>query len=456
MTNQELEKENERLRRENERLKDENESIKKEKARIEKEFEKTRKEFDEFKANHTITVENLRKAMHIKPNSKQAPTLAGAKKGHVGYSRRIPERIDHIIPLNLLNCPECGMRLHGKTQEIRSRHVTDIKLITDAKTTRYDIHRKYCRNCKKLVEPDVPNALPHARFGLNLMLLIMYLRLGLRLPGNKVCDYLLTLYRVSISEGEIVHILKQLALAYGDYYTQLEKIVKLSRVKHSDSTGWRVNGKNYFAWVFIACGVVIYKIRKRNNHKVPLSVFGTKQKGNILVVDRFAAFRTLAQKSGFLLQVCWSHLLQDSKELAKAFGGEGRYVHKKLKNIYSLAKGLNHKGTPEQVDQLQAEVFNLTRKHYTHITIRRFINTLWEKELDNLFRFVTDPEVASTNNISERELRALVIIRKISNGSRSARGANATALLLSIVQTLRFNKQNVLEGLQTIIRPSGY
>ena len=445
------------LKKENYRMEHEKREIEHEKLGIEHEKRKLEKEFEEFKANHTITIENLRKAMHIKGNSKSSPAVAGAKKGHKGYSRHIPERIDHIVSLNPRNCPDCGMRLHGKTQEIRSRHVTDIKLVTDAKTTRYDIHRKYCTNCKKLVEPDVPNVLPHARFGLNIMLLIMYLRLGLRLPGNKVCDYLLTLYRVSISEGEIVHVLKQLALAFGDYYAHLERIVKLARVKHSDSTGWRVNGKNYFAWVFIACGVVLYKIRKRNNHKVPLSVFGTKQKGNVLVVDRFSAFRTLAQKTGLLIQVCWSHLLQDSKELAKAFGAEGRYVHKKLKEIYAIAKSLNHKGIPEHVDQLQAEIFNLTRKHYTHITVRRFINTLWEKELDNLFRFVTDPEVDSTNNISERELRALVIIRKISNGSRSPRGANATALLLSIVQTLRFNKQNVLEGLQAILKsPSGY
>jgi hypothetical protein len=61
------------------------------------------------------------------------------------------------------------------------------------------------------------------------------------------------------------------------------------------------------------------------------------------------------------------------------------------------------------------------------------------------------------NNNSERELRALVIIRKISNGSRSRRGANATALLLSVVQTLRFNQKNILKGLHQILNsPSGY
>ncbi len=70
---------------------------------------------------------------------------------------------------------------------------------------------------------------------------------------------------------------------------------------------------------------------------------------------------------------------------------------------------------------------------------------------DNSFRFITNQEVASTDNINERELRAFVIIRKTSNRSGSPRVANATAILLSIVQTLRFNKKNILHGLQEIV-----
>ncbi|MBU2637997.1 MAG: IS66 family transposase, partial [Nanoarchaeota archaeon] len=59
--------------------------------------------------------------------------------------------------------------------------------------------------------------------------------------------------------------------------------------------------------------------------------------------------------------------------------------------------------------------------------------------------------------ISERELRALVIIRKISNGSRSRKGANITATLLSVIQTLRRRQENVLTGLESILKnPSGY
>ena len=109
------------------------------------------------------------------------------------------------------------------------------------------------------------------------------------------------------------------------------------------------------------------------------------------------------------------------------------------------------------VEQLKAEVFQLTLRRYNHSTIRKFVNNLYYRDGNDLFRFTTDPEIDPTNNISERELRALVIIRKISNGSRSTRGANATAMLLSIIQTLRFKKENVLEGLQKILKnPSGY
>lgn len=443
------------LEKENERLKRELDKTKHEKEQIEKEFDATKKEFEEFKAKHNSTVSQLQKALKIKIDKKTEVKKLGAPVGHKGYARHIPERIDVIKALIPEECPDCGTQL-GETQEVRSRYLTDIKLTSKVKTTRYDIHRKYCKKCKKLVEKPIPNALPHARFGLNLMLLIMYLRLGLRLPCNKICEFLLTIYSLKISEGEVIHVMKQLAREYGDYYVKLENMLKLARVKHTDSTSWRVNGKNYFAWVFIAAGVVLYKIRKRNNSRVPLSVFGTKQKGNTLVIDRHSALRALAKKAGFLLQLCWAHILADSKELAKNFGSEGKYVHKHLKQVYQLATNIE-KGLPEHIDALKGEIFLLTQRHYKSTIIRRFVNNLWNRDRENLFRFVTDPDVASTNNISERELRALVIIRKISNGSRSPRGANATALLLSIVQTLRFQKKNILNGLSEILNsPSEY
>jgi len=151
-------------------------------------------------------------------------------------------------------------------------------------------------------------------------------------------------------EGEIPRILTQLTCEYGVYYVHLEKLVRAARVKYADSTSWRIKGKNYVAWVFIAAGIVLYKIRKSTSHKTPLQVLGKALKGMSLVVDRHSAYRMLARKAGYLLQLCWSHILEDSRELKRAFGSEGKYVHGNLKRIFALAKSLSHKATQEQVD----------------------------------------------------------------------------------------------------------
>jgi len=117
---------------------------------------------------------------------------------------------------------------------------------------------------------------------------------------------------------------------------------------------------------------------------------------------------------------------------------------------------LNHEGSEEMVEQLKGEIIELLDRHYKSLTVWKFVKRI-NRDIESLFRFVTDSEIDATNNISERELRTLVIIRKISNGSRSRRGANASVMLLSVIQTLRFQKKNVLKGLCDIINnPSCY
>lgn len=433
------------LEEENLKLKEE---LKKAKEEI-KRLKKIEKKFEEFKCKHSHTVDELRKALNIKADLKRVSKQPGAKKGHKFYRRVIPARIDYIKELKLNKCPVCGSALNN-IQEKRERVVTDIKLITFAKTTKYIIPRSYCKKCKKIVEAEVPNALPHAKYGLNIMLLIMYLRVGLSLPINKINAYFWDFYQIKIGKGEIVSILKQLVRVFGDYYEHLEHVLKKAAVKHTDTTSWRINGRKYHAWVFVAYGVVLYKIRKHNNSKVAIAFFGKTQKGMVLVIDRFSALRALAEKLGFLLQLCWSHILADSKNLKKNFGAEGAYVHRKLKEIYALAKGLNHKGTIEMVEQLKAEVFQLTLRHYRHSSVRKFVNNLFFRDAENLFRFVTNPAIDSTNNISERLLRALVLLRKITHGSRNTSGAHTTAILFSVVQTLRINNSELFDGLKKI------
>ena len=100
-----------KLREEINRLKQKLDKVTKEKQRIEDEKQRIEKEFEEFKAKHNCTVENLKQAMHLKPNLYARKIGLGAKKGHKAYIRKMPERFDYVKESVLDNCPECNHKL---------------------------------------------------------------------------------------------------------------------------------------------------------------------------------------------------------------------------------------------------------------------------------------------------------------------------------------------------------
>ena len=371
----------------------------------------------------------------IKRDVKEEPKQSGQKEGHIGYSRHIAERIDEIKEHKLDTCPICGEPV-SNTQEMRERVVEDIEQ-PKTKNTKHLIHRCYCKNCNKIVEPEIDEALPNARFGLRLMMLVLILKLDCRIPSNKVTSLLSSVFGIKISDGEIYNILKQLSEALGDYYSELKKRIKEALVKNIDETSWRINGKNYWLWIFINKEVALYVVRKRRSSKVPIEILGN-QEGKTIISDRYSAYNELAKESGCEQQVCWTHLLRNSKDLVEHYS-EAKYIHKRMKYIYRKAK----KNKISKEDLLNWIDLIASRK-YRSIEVYKFVKSVCKNHMEDLFRFVDNPQIDSTNNLAERGIRTGVVIRKISGGSRSENGAEITGRLLSVLQTAKLQSDNPL------------
>jgi transposase-like protein len=395
-------------------------------------------EFEEFKR----VLKEKSKPDFIKEDVKEEPKTSGQKEGHVGYSRHVPERIDEVKEHKLDRCPNCG-GVVSDTQEIRERVVTDIPE-TRAKNTKHRFHRCYCGNCDKLVEPEFYDALPNARFGLKLMILILILKLDCRIPSNKVVSILDSVFGVKISDGEVYNILRQLSEAFGDYYKELEQKIKDALAKHIDETSWRINGKNNWLWIFINKEVALFVVRKKRSSKVPIEILGD-QEGKTIIDDRFSAYTELAKVSGCEQQICWAHLLRNSKDLAKHYK-EAKYIHKRMKHIYNKAK------EGEKKENLLHWMDLIASRSYRSSEVYKFVKSVCRNHRENLFRFVDNPEIESTNNMAERGLRHAVVIRKISNGSRSEDGAEITAKLLSVLQTVKLQTNNPYEGILNLLQ----
>lgn len=74
-----------------------------------------------------------------------------------------------------------------------------------------------------------------------------------------------------------------------------------------------------------------------------------------------------------------------------------------------------------------------------------------QKCRDKLLVFVTRRDVPPTNNISERRLRPSVMFRKVTNGFRSAWGAQAYAAICSVIDTGMLRGMTAFAAIRTCL-----
>ena len=70
----------------------------------------------------------------------------------------------------------------------------------------------------------------------------------------------------------------------------------------------------------------------------------------------------------------------------------------------------------------------------------------------HLLRFLQDPNLEPSHNRAERALRLCVIIRKVSQCSKSDEGAEAQSAFQSILATLARRGKSMVEGLASVVR----
>ena len=73
------------------------------------------------------------------------------------------------------------------------------------------------------------------------------------------------------------------------------------------------------------------------------------------------------------------------------------------------------------------------------------------KHRHELFVFLSDPAVPATNNLAERSLRPAVVARKLSWGTRSAKGSDTKMGLMSLFGTWQGQGKTLLESCRQLL-----
>jgi transposase len=388
----------------------------------------------------------------VKPNAKSRPQKPRKKRPH-GFARKRQAPTETVVHAPQA-CSCCGRKLSGgwvhRTREVIELPEAPIRVIA------HQILGRYCGICGKreIASGDLSDCvIGKSRLGIRLMSLIAYLDTQCRMSVRTIKRLLEGLYGLTLSVGEICTVLNKVAEKGKPTYEQLLTRLRASGVVNADETGWRENGKNGYAWSFSTPEMHYFVCQRNRSSAVVKEVLGNTF-ASTLVTDFYSAYHYHILGPH---QYCWPHLLRDIHALKEQYP-QDKQVQAFAQDVYALykeAKEYSHPSVFARQKKRRAfeeRIRKLAEEHLGEDRPERVLAERIHKRSRGLFVFVEKLDVPSDNNAAERSLRPLVVMRKVSGGTRSEAGSTTVAVLMSLFTTWHAQKKDALLTCQQMLR----
>ena len=448
-----------------ERLRAENQQLRREKAALEKRV--AHLEADLAALKELLETAQRRGKRQATPFSKGEPQAApkkpGRKAGHPAAHRAIPDQVDRTEEAPLPPaCPACGGQV--VEDDVQAQYQIDIPRPIPVSVTQFNIHVGHCATCGQRLQgrhaeqtSDATGAAA-VQIGPNALGLAAELKHGIGVPFGKVARILSTATDLELNRSTLARASQRLARKCGPTYARLVLRLRQAAVTHVDETGWKVGGHSAWLWVFTndEISLALRVIDPSRAHEV---VEGTRNVGKdyagVLVSDcsRSVAYDplTCAQSK------CVAHLLRHCKEMQELKSGRAVQFTRDLAHLLHGAMTLKARraqysahGYAVACGRLEAALDRLLDRHLTDPDNARFAKTL-RKQRPRLLTFLYHAAVPPTNNAAERELRPAVVARKTGGCNRTDAGAQAHAVLASVLRTCQKQGFDPVEVLKYLL-----
>lgn len=393
----------------------------------------------------------LEKSGSSKPTGKKQ----GGQPGHTGYKRKFYSagQVSTTIDLHPKICPDCSGTTFSQTPvSVEIRQVIELPEMLDV--IQYQIYTCKCSCCGKSVRANVSKEAERG-FGPRLMGFLTMLKAEGHLSKRKICTIVEHL-GIRISLGALCNIYKLATNLPKKSHEIVQDHVLNNRKFNADETSWRVMNKKYWAWIGATLSATFFKIDPSRSAQAYQRIFQGFE--GILTTDSYGAYN---QHMG-CKQSCLAHIDRYFVKMSESPGIDGSFgkiLEEQLDQVFGLWKEFKDDKIPREelqqrvtdpienirVTLMLASQKTKNRKHraLAHDLLNRF-ETLWT--------FVLEEGLEPTNNLAERGLRPLVILRKLSNGSQSEWGAVLIERLMTVTCTLRQNSKNLFKFLTEIFK----
>ena len=306
----------------------------------------------------------------------------------------------------------------------------------------YRRHEYHCPHCAKDFQGRGDLELPGSHLGPRIRSLVCFSRAYLGISLEKSCTLLSEWFGIGLSRaGALGH------LGWGSRLTapvvkELLSLLQKAPVVQADETGWRINGRNVWAWCFRNPEIAVFLIDRRRSAQVITEALGESLRG-VLVTDFYAAYNRIECRK----HRCLTHLLRELHRLREKLPASD--VQSFIQPLMTLLKdaialdGLRDSLDPSKFESRHQDikvrfVEMLLECESKHPDCRR----IWERlhrHADDLLTFLTEKDVPPHNNGSEKDIRSVAAARSDGGVNRTEWGARAFANLKSVVRTCQKN-----------------
>lgn len=395
------------------------------------------------------------------------PKTPGRKSGeqHGAHGHRPPPPPDQIHERHEAKLPDDCPHCHGPLVETEVREQFQTEIPRTPIHRKFTVHLGRCRCCGKGVQGRHPlqtsDALGAAasQIGPDAQAAATMLHTQMGLSHGKVATLFDSLFGIKLTRGASCQIgLRVAAKLEPDYQLILDDL-KTSTMIVPDETGWRIGGQ--LAWLHVGVGdrVTAYTIDSHRSAEVLERIIGADWSG-ILTHDGFASYDRFEEA---IHQQCVGHVLRRARDLlATAVRGAVHFPQRVI-TLFTEAVHLRnefHRGhvTREHLED-QREVFDdrllkLATAPRVVPAYQTFANHLM-KHFEQWFAFVFEPKIEPTNWQAEQAIRPAVVNRKVWGGNRTAAGAKAQSILMSVIETARRHARSVIDHLAGTLHAFG-
>ncbi len=419
----------------------------------------------------STTSENANAA--IAPGEAQQKKKRGQQPDNKGPSRRdyshLPSSSETIgLCDSSQKCSCCGLPYEELPGVETSEIIELVEVRAHVRKVRRKVYKrnKACRCPEQpriITAPVAPRLIPKTRFGVSVWRHLLLEKFHYQRPIERAIKVLAN-QNISLSPGTITGGFKKIMPLFFPIYNALQEQSLQNHHWHADETRWEVyeeiEGKassRWYMWIFKAQDTVIFKVSPTRSAQVPRDFFKDTGNNSILSVDRYSAYKCIANEGLLILAFCWAHVRRDFLDYAKSHPSEDAWAMDWVEEIANLYHINNQRilFNPESAefqlfDNKLRKAANEFQDKYKQqlldenlVKEKKAILTSLDNHWKGLTVFIDYFFVPMDNNTAERGLRPAVLARKAFYGSRAVWSAMLLVLLMSIFQTLELWGVNV-------------